>query len=444
MQSQTIATPREQIQDGMTANGFWWMTGFEGSNIPEIGADEYEWTQHYANWQQDLEQVRQRLDLTRIRYTLPWYRLNPAPGRYDWRWADRVMAKAEELGLDLVLNPIQFGTPAWLQDSFGNLDFPDYAAEYFNRVARRYGRQAKFYTPHNEPLISALFGGDFGHWPPYWKGLDNYVRLVNNIGRQIVQSTRAVLQEVPEAQMIHVEAAEHYAAKTPDPFVQKEIWLRNERRFLFLDLVSGQVRKDHPLSDWLATHGMSDSDLAWFAENAINLDVIGVDYYPHCEVWLNRRENELIQHRDHGFSIVHHFSKTNDSARVNQLADLPVGLTGMLELFRERYNRPLMITEIDYCGLNEHKTLFLRYTVQEVKRARAAGIPVIGYTWWPAIDHMNWDLALRERDHIHPVGLWELHPEPDGRLSRVETEVVAAYRDLKNNAADSVGEVASL
>ena len=40
------------------AAGFKWMTGFECSALPQIGADELEETQHYRWWASDLVRVR--------------------------------------------------------------------------------------------------------------------------------------------------------------------------------------------------------------------------------------------------------------------------------------------------------------------------------------------------------------------------------------------------
>lgn len=434
-------TPRQQIEAATTAEGFWWVTGFEASNIPQIHADEYAWTQHYANWWQDLALVRERLGIRRLRYTLPWYKLNPEPNHFDWDWADRVMARAAQLDLELIVNPIHFGTPSWLENSFGNPDFPQYAAEYFSQIARRYGRQIKFYTPHNEPLISALFSGDFGHWPPYWKGLNNYVKLVENICRQIILSTEAVRAELPEAVMVHVEAGEYYATHHSEKWLQEDVWLRNERRFLCYDLISGRVGPEHSLTNWLNQQGMSETSMRWFQERAIELDVVGVDFYPHGEAWLDLVDNQIVQNRDHGYNIVQAFASSRDSAQVRERVGLPISLSGLLRQYYERYKRPVMLTETDYCGLNEHKSLYLEYSVQEIRRLRAEGVPVVGYTWWPALDHLNWDKALKERGHIHPVGLWRLEPQYDGTLKRIENGAAAVFRDLIASPVTSVGDV---
>ena len=43
--------------------------------------------------------------------------------------------------------------------------------------------------------------------------------------------------------------------------------------------MTGAVDELHPLRD-LLSHDVDDSELAWFCENAVQPDVMGVNYYP--------------------------------------------------------------------------------------------------------------------------------------------------------------------
>jgi beta-glucosidase/6-phospho-beta-glucosidase/beta-galactosidase len=444
MSSKGAKAPWQQVLDGYKGAGFWWITGFEGTAIPQIDADEYEWTQHYRFWEEDLELVKQNLGVKYLRYTIPWYLVNPAKGVFKWDWTDRVMDKAAALELELILNPIQFGTPMWMKEEFGNPDYPEYATEYIAELARRYGHQIKFYTPHNEPFIAALFCGDLGNWPPYWKGLNNYTRLLDNICRQIVMSVEAIKQSVPDSVMIHVEAGEYFSTRQKISWIIEDVQLRNERRFLCYDLISGRVNDDHPLSNWLLRYGMPEQSLRWFQDRAIELDVVGVDFYPHCEAWLEYDGQELIQHRDNALNIVQAFKETRDSVKVKELANLPLSMSGLLRQYYKRYGRPVMLTETDFSGLAEHKSLYLEYCMQEIKRLREEGVPVLGYTWWPVLDHLNWHAALFERDHIHPVGLWELQKQEDGTMRRVETVAAATFERMLAQSAEYVSDVAAV
>ena len=53
--------------------------------------DEYELTGHTEQWREDLARVEET-GASALRYGFPWYRVNPAPGVFDWSWTDQVVA----------------------------------------------------------------------------------------------------------------------------------------------------------------------------------------------------------------------------------------------------------------------------------------------------------------------------------------------------------------
>ena len=64
--------------------GFRFAVGMEDTFVPHAfpghrALDEYELTQHYRFWSEDLG-LAADAGATAIRYGFPWYRLNPAPG----------------------------------------------------------------------------------------------------------------------------------------------------------------------------------------------------------------------------------------------------------------------------------------------------------------------------------------------------------------------------
>src|SRR5437762_10861857 len=87
---------RSQLTQLTRADRFIWATGIEDTFIsapwPATGRtlDEYELTQHYSLWREDFRLMAE-LGVRTARYGIPWYRVNPAPGRYDWDWPDRTL-----------------------------------------------------------------------------------------------------------------------------------------------------------------------------------------------------------------------------------------------------------------------------------------------------------------------------------------------------------------
>src|SRR6476620_7530039 len=85
---------RSQFDLLTQSNAFWWAAGIEDSFIatpwPQNGRimDEYELTQHYTRWKEDID-LMAHLGVRAARYGIPWPRINPAPGQWNWDWAER-------------------------------------------------------------------------------------------------------------------------------------------------------------------------------------------------------------------------------------------------------------------------------------------------------------------------------------------------------------------
>ncbi len=437
------------VESGHTAQGFWWMTGIEGSTIPHIQADEFEWIQHYQFWNEDLTMIRRDLEANWLRLVFPWYKVNPARGKYNWDWMDRVIDRAAKLGFQIALDPIHFGTPLWMADGFGEPDFPEYAGEYFSQVARRYGKieQIQAFVPHNEPSITALFGGLFGDWPPYKHSQAGYNHLIAEIAKGIVLAQQAVRAEVSDPVFLHIDAVDQAATLEDKPSEQllEEISLINERRFLCYDLLSGRVNSSHRLTNWLLQNGLNENQLLWLEANGSDPDIVGIDFYTHSEAWVSQTpDGNFSQDRQsHALPTVQLYEKGYSSSRINAEAPRPGGLHAILKAYYERYQRPMVVTETDFCGTVAERHAWLDYTLEEIKRSREENLPVIGYTWWGATDHLNWGMALKERNNIHPVGLWSLVPQFDGTMARHKTSLVDTFRGYTESPQAIIGEISA-
>src|SRR4051812_36194659 len=139
------------------AHSFRWAVGVESSCIPHLSIDQFQWTQHDKYWRDDFKRVAHELGCGWLRYSVPWHVLEATPGVFDWKWSDERFAAARELGLELILDLAHFGTPTWLPDAFGDVDFP-VALESFSRAfATQYPGVIHSISPVNEPLITSLF-----------------------------------------------------------------------------------------------------------------------------------------------------------------------------------------------------------------------------------------------------------------------------------------------
>jgi beta-glucosidase len=397
-------------------SGFRFAVGIEDTFVPHAFAghralDEYDLTQHYRFWAEDLG-LAAAAGASAIRYGFPWYRLNPAPGRFAWDWADRVVDRLDELGLEAIVDLVHYGTPLWLDNSFLNADFPARLAEYAAALAERYRGRLTTWTPMNEPQITAMHCGEQGIWPPRLTGHDGYVKLVRAIVRGVVAAQRAVAEvSGGRASFVHVEATFRYAGAT-DAFAE-EVELLRARQFLIQDLLCGRVDDAHPLAAYLRGHGFGDDDLAWSAANPARPDVLGINYYPHLTTTEYRAGDVLpVQLRP-------------------RRDDWTAGLEELLRAFAARYRCPLMVTETSMLGSVEQRLAWLDASLELVAVLRGQGIEIVGYTWWPLFDLVAWD--YRDAfgpvgEHLVRMGLYDLEQDEIGTLHRRATPVADRFR----------------
>jgi beta-glucosidase/6-phospho-beta-glucosidase/beta-galactosidase len=72
----------------------------------------------------------------------------------------------QKLGIEPFMDVMHFGVPLWLKQAVGDPEFPEAEERFTEAMVSRY-RAVKTWCPFNEPLVSALFSGDFGFWPPH-------------------------------------------------------------------------------------------------------------------------------------------------------------------------------------------------------------------------------------------------------------------------------------
>lgn len=400
---------------------FVWGVGIECSFIPHIDVDQFEWTQHDRFWREDLRMIREQLGVTHLRYALPWHKIETEPGKFDWTMADERMAYCRELGLELMMDVMHFGCPKWLPLAVGDPRFPESLERFATAMAERYGHQIKTWCPFNEPLVSALFSGDFGFWPPFHRKWRGYMPVLSRIVQAVNRANGAIRKVQPDATILLCDAFENFQTKNPS--LKDEVSLRNLRRFIILDLLAGRVDHHHPLYTWLTSFGFSELDLEFFKKNPQMPDVIGLDYYPHSDWQIEMQAGLMRQRR----------------------ADAPLGVYALAKATYDRYGLPLMVTETSVDGPPISREVWLGNMVSQIRQLREEGIPMTGLIWWPAFDQIDWDGALTHRiGKIHKVGVFSLQKQSDGTYKRLPTPLVDFLKDLSTGGNAEVGELGEL
>lgn len=410
----------------MEPEAFLWSTGIEDTFIvdpwPKTGRtlDEYELIGHYDQATDDIGLIAE-LGVNVARYGIPWHRINPAPGKWDWEWTDRSLNLLLELGIEPVIDLVHYGVPGWIKGAFLNPDFPARMAEYAARVAERFAGRIFAYTPLNEPRITAWYCGKLGWWPPYEKGWRGFVSVMLGICRGIVETVSALRTVDSEILPVHVDATDTY--ETAEPDLQPETAHRQEIVFLALDLISGRLAPDHPLRAWLSKLGVTDEEFAWFEAHALDLSLIGINIYPMFS-------RKVLVSSPSGVRIRMPYSSGEIIERI-------------ATMYWQRYQRPVFITETAAMGSLNRRRAWLDSSVDAVERLRSRGVPVIGYTWWPMLAMITWAYrqgCLPSANYLKELGLWDLETT-QGELRRVKTPLAHAYRDLVARGCEAVGRL---
>ncbi|WP_426593797.1 family 1 glycosylhydrolase [Cellulomonas sp. McL0617] len=422
-----------QKNDGLTATAcapFAVGVGIEDTFVVEPRAgrralDEYALTDHDRRWREDVE-LLVASGADQIRWGVPWYQVHPEPNRFDLAWTDGVLDALGASGVEVILDLVHYGTPAWLTGSFVDPGYPAALADLAATLAQRYP-QVTIVTPTNEPSVTAERCGEDGIWPPHLEGDDGYLRVLLGVARGVVLAQRAVAEIRPDIAFWHVEASRRFvvpggSADAAGPWADRVDHLR-ERVFLHQDLVTGRVDDAHPLVGHLRAHGVGDAELAWFVEHAVRPDVLGVNYYPHV-------------------STVDVSGPPSGEPRPSSWPVTYAGTDALEDLVRTWHARypevPLALTETGDPGAVDRRVDWLHASMDVVQRLRAEGLPLVGWTWWALIDFLLWDYregTAPAPEYLLRHGLWDLVPDgtrPDGLPSyaRVRTAAADAFADL--------------
>ncbi len=142
---------------------------------------------------------------------------------------------------------------------------------------------------------------------------------------------------------------------------------------------------------------MTTADYAFFRERrAPGRRLIGVDYYATSE------------------HVVHADGRRSPASQ-------RAGLATVAGEYHTRYGVPLFITET---SRESRKAVdWLAEQWSEVQQLAAANVPVVGFTWFPLIDTIDWQHALRvSRGDVDRIGLHS--------LDRAPRAVAGAYAEL--------------
>lgn len=353
---------------------FAWAVGEEGSD-PVVQKDGRPWRHdqfaasgHYERLEKDLEDVA-GLGIRIVRYGMPWRLTEVAPGRYDWGLWDRALAACRRAGLEPVVDLCHFGLPDH-RSGFLDAGWVEDFGRYVDAFLARY-RDVRWFTPVNEPGITALLSGLLGWWndrrasPADWARVLANVTLANLEAMARVRADRGGWWIGAEGFGIPVAVA---------PGQEAEVARRRALGWLVWDLHLGL----EPLPEAAAAlDAVERAVRERIARLATRERVIaGHDVYPTAPMAVGGPAPP--------WSVDERLDLYEAEAR----------------RWHARYGLPFWVSETSNLSLPlDDQVPWLRGMVARLDRLRADGLPVRGLCWYSRGDQVDWQTAL-----VNPVG----------------------------------------
>jgi len=180
-------------------------------------------------------------------------------------------------------------------------------------------------------------------------------------------------------------------------------------------MIMGKIDTRHVLYPWLMQNGWKDADVESFSDSPVSVDIMGLNFYPQWSI--------------------SEFTTKDNTADILEPIRLPV-LMGA-ESFKQRvadywirYKIPIMITETSVYGSIKEKAEWLRDSTAALFELQKEAVEIVGYTWFPVIDMINWDYKIEEgapEQFLIHLGLYDIARNPYESAIEAFIEVVRTY-----------------
>lgn len=374
--------------------------------VNRVGNRFFNQLRRSGHWERETDLDRfADLGLRTLRFPLVWETCAAtAGGEIDWTWSDRRLARVRDLGIRPIAGLLHHGSgpPG---TNLLDPEFPEKFARYAAAVARRYPF-LDAYTPINEPLTTARFSALYGHWYPHARDDRSFLRALLAQCRGVVLAMRAIREVRPDAELIQTE---DLGKVFSTPGLQYQADFENERRWITWDLLSGRVDRDHPMAGYFKYAGLAEREFALFRDEPCPPDLIGVNYYVTSERYLDE-------------AVESHPPETRGSNGRDRYADIAavrsplrafVGLAKRLAEVRERYGRPIAVTEAHLGCTPDHRLRWLMEMWNDCLAARAEGADIRAMTVWSLLGAFDWNSLVTRQDGVYEAGVFDVTgPEP--------------------------------
>lgn len=387
-----VSTSGYQVEGGDTNSQWaaWVAGGMTEHRNPQA-------TDSYRRWREDLD-LAAGMGLSAYRFGIEWSRIAPTAGTIDKKAIAHYVTIAKEArarGMTPIVTLYHFTYPKWFDQAdpkgrrgWERPDSPKIFGKYVAAIAGAFAKEKPLWLTINEPTIYTGYSYFLGLWPPAKRDVGAALTVLGNLLDAHGEAYREIHARLPDARVSFNNMA-------PTMHVGR----------VFEAFALGAVSRKAPLDDY-----SFQPDLAFLAllhpKLKKEVDFAALDYY---------------------------FPTALTAVKTFQPWDWPVYPTGLYEAvkaYAEFFRKPVLVAENGMATQDGGaradgwtREAYLAAHVREVMRARADGIPVMGYCHWSLLDNFEWGTFTPR------FGLYEVN-FGDEALTRVPTPAVAYFKSI--------------
>lgn len=355
-----------------------------------VRVDQYRASGHLERLDADLADVG-GLGVKVWRYGMPWRLTEPEPGVYDWTLWDRALEACRRHGLDPVIDLCHFGLPDH-HGGFCDTTWVDDFARYVDAFLARYP-EPRWFTPVNEPGITAMFSSLLGMWNDRLASEDDYFVALGNVALANLEALARIRAD-RDGWWIGSEGFGCDLADADD-----EAGIRAATR-----------ARDLQQAVWDLHLGLAPRGGA-----ARLTDVVADSIQSRIEalVGVVPPDRIIAGHDIYPVSVTVHGTR---AGRPLSIADRVRAYEDEATAWHERYQVPFWVSETSNLGLAvDQGSEWLAALTTSLDTLAASGLPVRGICWYSRGDQYDWDTALMSPiGTVTEVGLFDAqrHPRP--------------------------------
>ena len=311
-----------------------------------------------------------------VRYGTPWRLAEPERGVYDWSLWDRAFAACAAAGLEPIVEFLHFGLP----DHYPGFVDGRLGRRLHPRTSRRSSARyptPRWFTPINEPGITARLSARFGIWNDMAATPEAHAQALANI---VLANLEAIdrIRSDRGGWWIGSEGFDIPVAITPDR-EHDEVETRRALGWLVWDLHLG-VEPLPAAADYLES--VDDAQLDRIRSLAVQDRLVaGLDIYP--------------------ISVMN-VGGDRPAWTVEELIGLSVQ---EIERWHDRYAQPFWIAETSNLTLPlDQQIAWLDAFADGLARLRTDGRPARGLCWYSRGDQFDWQTASDESGRSRDAG----------------------------------------